>query len=119
MDLRTENRVPVQRPVKLTVLGDQPQEFEAFLNNVSGRGLRVVVDAPVAPDSAVRVDLDDSMILGEVCYCEPCGNQWALGLEMEQSLSDLRGLCQLVERLLHEERRGQAEPTSRRVPPRN
>ncbi|MBL8296239.1 MAG: PilZ domain-containing protein [Bryobacterales bacterium] len=118
MDLRTENRVPVQRPVKLTVLGDQPQEFEAYLNNVSGRGLRVVMDAPVALDAAVRVDLDDSIILGEVCYCEPCGNRWALGLEMEQSLSDLRGLCRLVERLLQEERRGQGEPTPAPVPPR-
>lgn len=112
MDLRTETRVPVQRPVKLTVLGDEPQEYQALLSNVSGRGLRVLVDAPVPLDSAVRVDLEDSIILGEVCYCEPFGGQWALGLEMEQALSDLRGLCRLVERLLQEERKAMAEPAA-------
>lgn len=101
----------------MTVLGDKPQEFEASLSNVSGRGLRVVLDAPVPLDAAVRVDLDDSIILGEVCYCEPWGTQWALGLEMEQSLSDLRGLCRLVERLLQEERRAQPESTPQPMPP--
>jgi len=118
MNLRTENRIPVHRPVKLTVLGDKPQEYEALLSNLSGRGLRVIVDAPVPVDSAVRVDLEDSIILGEVCYCEPFGDQWALGLEMEQALSDLRGLCRLVERLLQEERKAQTDPVEAPMPPR-
>ncbi|MCC6585477.1 MAG: PilZ domain-containing protein [Bryobacterales bacterium] len=105
MEQRKQIRVPVQRPVKLTVLGDNPTEMEGYLSNISGRGLRMTMSEAIPVNAAVRVDIDNSMLLGEVCYCEPFGGQWAVGLEMEQSLSDLSGLCRLVERLMMEEKR--------------
>ena len=105
MEQRKQVRVPVQRPVKLTVLGDSPMEMEGYLSNISGRGLRMTLSEAIPVNAAIRVDVDNSMLLGEVCYCEPFGGQWAVGLEMEQSLSDLSGLCRLVERLMMEEKR--------------
>lgn len=105
MDARRENRVPTEQPVRVTILGDSSGVYEAVLSNLSGRGMQIMLPAPVAVNTAVRIDLEDSMLLGEVCYCEPAAAGWAIGLELEQSLSDLRSLCRLVERLLQEEQR--------------
>ena len=104
MEKRKEVRYPVHRPVKLTVLGDHPAELDAYMSNLSGRGLRMTTSEAVPVSAAVKVNFDDTMMLGEVCYCEPSGTQWAVGLEMEQALSDLSGLGNLVERLMIEER---------------
>jgi hypothetical protein len=105
MEKREEARIPFDQSVELTVLSDEPVSMHARISNLSGRGMRVVVDDPIPLDTAVRIDMDNSLILGEVCYCERIEGHWAVGVEMEHSLSDLRGLCQLVSRLLQEEHR--------------
>lgn len=115
MDSRAESRIPFHQAVRLTVLGDAPAVSDGFVSNLSGRGMRVVLDHPVPLNSAVQVDLEDSLILGEVCYCHPANGEWAVGLEIQQSLSDLRSLRNLVGRLLQEERRDvKAEQGQRR-----
>jgi hypothetical protein len=43
------------------------------------------------------------MFLGEVCYCQPKGNDFIVGLRLEQVLCGMSALHNLAERLLSEE----------------
>lgn len=51
----------------------------------------------------MRVDANDQMFLGEVCYCEPAGAEFIVGLRLEQVLCGTGALHALAQRLLSEE----------------
>ena len=72
--------------------------------NLSGRGARILTDAPLPTDSAIRLDWEDSLALGEVRYCLKEGSRFIIGLEVQHSLSDLSGLAILADRLRMESR---------------
>lgn len=62
--------------------------------------MRVRIPAQVESGAAIRVEMEDQMLLGEVCYCQSLtGGQFALGLMMEQSLRNLDDLSRLVQAL--------------------
>ncbi len=81
--------------------GPAPEQvYPGTIEDRSGRGMRVSIPAPVAPGTAVRLDLRDEVAFGEVCYCQPLGDRYALGLELDQSLKNLEDLSRLVHALL-------------------
>ena len=62
--------------------------------------MRVRVPQPVAANTAVRVEIEDQILLGEACYCQSLtGGQYAIGLQLEQSLNNLDDLSRLVKAL--------------------
>ena len=61
------------------------------------------IPRPVSLSSAVRVDLDDSLLLGEVCYCAPEGDEYAVGLVIDQTLTGIRGVLALIRGVMGEE----------------
>ena len=77
---------------------------------------------PVPLNAAVKVELHDALLLGEVCYCqsegesEDNGSTWLVGLITEQVLSNLSELSRLVLAIMGEESRPRcpAEPSSRK-----
>jgi len=87
----------------LTVLsaGEKNESpMEAAVLDYSGRGMRLGVNAQLVPGSAVRVEMDDQLILGEVCYCTPSRlGRYAVGLELEQALAHLDDLSSLTRAL--------------------
>ncbi|MCX6597465.1 MAG: PilZ domain-containing protein [Acidobacteria bacterium] len=104
MERRRESRHQTKQPVRLTLLGEQPGQnhsIEGTILDFSGRGLRVEVTESVTPGAAVRLDMKDQLMLGEVCYCQRAENgNWALGLQMEQALSHLEDLSHLMSALM-------------------
>ena len=66
--------------------------------NFSGRGLRLKSDQKLPPGTLVRIDLNTTMVLGEVCYIEPDGEGFAVGLRLEHSLKQTEGLKRLRNR---------------------
>jgi len=85
------------------VLGDSEETQPARLENISGRGARLRIPRPVLLSSAVRVDLDDSLLLGEVCYCAPEGDEYAVGLVIDQTLTGIRGVLALIRGVMGED----------------
>ncbi|MFN7920869.1 MAG: PilZ domain-containing protein [Bryobacteraceae bacterium] len=102
MERRSDARKRVEIPAKLTVLGDLTYAIEAVVENRSGNGMRLRlghgVAREIAVDTAVRVDFEDSLALGEVCYCQSTGDGYALGVQIEQTLSHLSGVEALMRR---------------------
>lgn len=68
--------------------------------DMSGRGAAVVVDVAVAPDTAVKIEMQDSLMLGEVCYCRAEAGEYVIGIQVQQVLHGLRDLAALNSRLV-------------------
>lgn len=66
------------------------------------------------PGAAVRLDLEEAMYLGEVCYCAAQGRGFAIGVEVQHSLLHLPSLDRLVKRLCGEDPEGGQESESAR-----
>lgn len=71
--------------------------------NFSGRGARVRTTSPITTGTLVRVDLNKTLMLGEVCYAEPDGEGFAIGLRLEHSLLQTDGLERLRQRFAEEQ----------------
>lgn len=109
-DLRSEPRFSSLAPTNasLRILDDgsgsrgraaQPVEVV----NLSGSGLRLRATQAQPAGTLVRIDCDDVMLLGEVCYCEPEGSQYAMGVRLEHSLVHTESLERLRKRFIEEE----------------
>ena len=106
MERRSKLRFEVHQPISAKVLctEGESQIVHGTLENISGSGLRVVTETPLASGTALRIDLPDSMILAEVRYCAtlaahaltPEVTRYSLGLEMKQVLNDMGELGRLM-----------------------
>ena len=63
--------------VRIIVLGESEQPIPATVKNISGRGLGLELTRPLDTGTALKVLLDDAMLLGEAIYCR---NQGANGM---------------------------------------
>ena len=69
------------------------------------RGKRLLLEARERPplSSAVSVNYNDALFLGEVVVCLPAANgEWSIEIEVEQVLSGLQSLMNLRAQLLGE-----------------
>ena len=103
MERRAENRIPWNCPVRITLLGGPPQYIDATLVNVSGRGARLKLDRPLECDSLIRIDLENGLLLGEVCYCATDGDGYGVGVQLEHSLLNLAAVTRMRNRALGED----------------
>lgn len=102
MDSRREPRFSANQPVTVTMHGDSERTVEATVVNFSGRGLRVLLEAPLEPGAAVKIKSDDTLILGDVVYCQPSGGGFAAGLELQHAVYNLGELARLSQALMGE-----------------
>jgi hypothetical protein len=93
MDKRREPRFQADQPVVVTVLTEPPTRLDAWVRNASGRGLGLVTTAPVAAGAAVRIEIDDSIVLGEAIYCRDDHEGHFIGVELDQVLVGLTELA--------------------------
>ncbi len=71
-------------------------------NGMQGKRLALEAVEPVPACTAVSVEYEDALFLGEVVSCVPKDAVWALELKVEQILSGLQSLMALRARLLSE-----------------
>ena len=84
-DVRT--RFTADMPVTVTVLGTAvPQAMLVRVQDMSGHGLSLGISNSVPNGSAVKVEGDGMLLLGEVCRCEPVGSEYRLGLQISEWL---------------------------------
>jgi len=96
MEQRREPRFAVHQRVLVTLLDNSQVKRLARIQNVSGRGVGLLMPDAVSPGAAVQIDLENEIVLGEVIYCRPEPEGYFLGVELDQVLS---GLAELAARL--------------------
>ncbi len=113
-DQRSEPRYgsPTPAVASLSQLNDgcgQPSApaLAVEIVNLSGSGLRLRAAQRQNVGTLVRIDMEDAMqdvmLLGEVCYCEAEGSQFAMGVRLEHSLVHTESLERLRQRFVDEE----------------
>ncbi len=95
MELRSQPRLETDEPVQVTVLGESETKFLGRITNYSSRGLGLLADRPAPQGAAVKVEWGDTLLLGEVCYCHPEGEGFAIGLDVEHALYHTEELARL------------------------
>ena len=115
MGQRRDFRFETKQPVGLTILGRLSQDANIFLPacivNLSGRGLSLTTESCVPVGSAVRIDINDNILLGEVCHSRQTGpSAFVCGVQLEQALTDVHDLSRLMSRLMGESRRAAGSP---------
>jgi hypothetical protein len=96
MENRREDRVPVERPIVVTVLGDRETRLKASVKDASPRGIGVLTGEAIAANAAVKIEIGDSLFLGEVMYCRPVDGGYASGIELTEVLSGLSALSKMA-----------------------
>src|SRR5450756_421647 len=96
MNQRREPRFEANQPVWITLFGEPDIRLTACIKNVSVRGIGLELQGPVAIGTALKFEVDDSLILGEVIYCRQveasCDDgSFYVGVELEQALRPSAG----------------------------
>jgi|HubBroStandDraft_6_1064221.scaffolds.fasta_scaffold735284_1 hypothetical protein len=105
MERRREARIRTDKPVELTVLGNDKASGPAQAIEFSGHGLQLVVHRPIPVNAAVKVEGDDWMMLGEVCYCRQEGIHFVAGVKIDQTLDNVHELDEINKNLLATEQK--------------
>jgi hypothetical protein len=111
MDPRTpfESQPSITWPAQMVPLQGADQGIDIVVTQMSSRVLTARSHTPVQPGLPVRLDRGDAMLLGEVVACWPEGpGQYAIMIEMSESLAGLHSLRNLVTTLLGTMRDGDA-----------
>jgi hypothetical protein len=112
MERRREARIRADKPVELTVLGNEEASGPAQVTEFSGHGLQVVLHRPIPVNSAIKVEGEDWLMLGEVCYCRQEGIHFVAGLKIDQTLENLDELSKLNENLLSTQPKAERAPST-------
>ncbi len=107
MERRNDSRYETDTPATLHLLGEKPTVVAARIVEASCTGMRLESPMALENDRAVRLDVGDVMILGEVCYCQPSDRSEAfpfvIGIVTSESLTGLGSLQHLINALAREE----------------
>ncbi|HTS75448.1 MAG TPA: PilZ domain-containing protein [Bryobacteraceae bacterium] len=99
----SELRLKADAPAKVEILGEhRGLAGEGRILDVSGRGMLVSVPFPIACGSPVRIESEDTLLLGEVCRAEANGSEWRIAVKVRHSLSGMAELVRLNRVLLGE-----------------
>lgn len=109
MDQRREPRFAVNQLIAVTVLGENPRQETAQVKNASSRGLAIQIPGPVAPGTAVKIEIEDSLVLGEAVYCRPQPDGHLVGIELDQVLCGLTELGRRLQEFARSKARPQAD----------
>ena len=92
MEHRRDHRITTEQPVGLTILGAPERRLTATIKNSSGRGLGLILPEFVPTGAAVKIEIGDSIFLGEAMYCKAMEGGYFLGIELTEVLSGLAAL---------------------------
>ena len=86
----------------MTLLGEKKKRVAGCVLNVSGHGLKLMLDEPALAGTALMVEWADAQLLGEVCYSIETPEGYAIGVKIEHALLNTAELERLSRRLLGE-----------------
>jgi hypothetical protein len=93
MERRREPRIACYQTAWLTLLTtDDRAPIGGRAIQISGHGMRVILDEPIPVGAPVSIETGDWLALGEVCYCGLEYAHFAVGLQLEEFLPGLQEL---------------------------
>jgi hypothetical protein len=99
VERRRDQRISPQQNAIVLVLGEEAgvsAPLHARIIDISERGMSFKTMEPLPVGAAVRIDLDDNLLLGEVCHCSAMEGGYLCGVELEHVLSRVADLARLV-----------------------
>ena len=93
MNQRRDARFQIDQAIQITVFGLPDIQVRARVKNLSGRGVGLELEQPLVIGAALKIPLDDAILLGEVIYCRAQGGGYYVGRELEQALFGLADLA--------------------------
>ena len=97
MEKRRESRYTAGQPVVVAILSGEPSTHRAIVNNGSGKGIALEMPVPVAAGAALKIEWDDTLLLGEAVYCAPRQDHFLVGVLLEAKISQLSRLAEILE----------------------
>lgn len=92
MERRPEPRIACYQTAWLTLLSGNRRTMVCYLIALSGCGIRIVTNEPLAVNTAVKIATRHWMALGEVRCAWPEYAHYAIELELDQAVMGLREL---------------------------
>lgn len=86
MDRRADKRFPVKFPVEFVVLGRESERHQGYVRDISQGGLRLTCTAVLRPGNFLRVEIEDTVLFGEVKYSHPWVGGSIAGIYVERVL---------------------------------
>lgn len=80
----------------------QKQTVSCIVSGLDGKRLTACTSEPIPVSSAISVEYEDALFLGEVVTCSGTNGKWNLEIKVQQILTGLQSLMTLRERLLGE-----------------
>ncbi|MEO8595679.1 MAG: PilZ domain-containing protein [Candidatus Solibacter sp.] len=102
MSQRREPRFEIEQSLWITLFGEPDVRMPARVKNLSARGVGLELQGPVAAGSALKFEIDDVLLLGEVIYCRDDGDTYYVGVQLEQALYGLGELAKAVRKFTGE-----------------
>src|SRR5690348_12299422 len=96
MNQQREVRIQANQRVAITLFGEPDIQIQARIRNISGRGIGLELETAVPPGTALKVELEDALLLGEVIYCRQDEAAFYAGVELEHALCGLAELSRVV-----------------------
>jgi PilZ domain len=100
MEQRGEPRIDSEQTVRVITLGEQSEELPARIANLSGTGLRLLIDRHFPAGATLRIEWDQILLFGEVRYCQSVDGGYTIGVELEHALLHTHDLSRLARKLL-------------------
>lgn len=92
MHKRCEPRFGTNEEITITSLGECRVRQAGTVRNFAGSGLGLEVQIAIPTGTAVRIEREDAILLGEVMYQRPTKNSYFVGIQLEHALCGLREL---------------------------
>jgi hypothetical protein len=96
MNQRREARFSIDQPVEVVVFGSPDLHLSGKIHNASGRGIGLQLEQRLPPGTTLKINLADSILLGEVIYCRAKADCWYAGIELEHALFSLSELAEAL-----------------------
>jgi hypothetical protein len=96
MNQRRDLRFEARQSAWITLFGEVDVRIPGRIRSVSGRGMGLEVAQPIGAGAALKIEVDDSMLLGEAIYCRVDGDGFYVGVVLEQALHGLAGLGEML-----------------------
>lgn len=93
-------QIQAYQSVQVTPLAGACLPISSQILSLTGKDMELVLDQPLAPGSAVRVQARNWLMLGEVLYCARERSQHKTRLRLEHALPSVRELADLNRRFL-------------------
>jgi hypothetical protein len=87
--------------------------MDACVSERNGHILQLLSHAPLSPATAVRIDVEGGMVLGEVIGCETRPEGCMLAVKIDQVIPSVSELARLVEHVMCESRASDRSRTPR------